>query len=101
MSTEFGMKGRETVTAWVTKCALTAGIKVVVGQVNHGISSRMLSYGSAYYAHGKDWHRTPEDALARAEEMRKAKITSLRRSIDKLEAMTFIIPQLDSTGDVE
>ena len=58
----------------------------------------MLSYiGSRYdwreCVHGKDWHRTPESALARAEEMRKAKIASLKKSIAKLEAMTFSVEE--------
>ena len=86
------MNKREQVKAWVTKYALSAGIKFVNGNVNHEISSSMLSYGSYGAAHGKDWHRTPEAALARAEEMRAAKIASLQRQIVKLEKMTFTAP---------
>ena len=81
---------RENINAWVTKHALTEGIEMVNGNVCHYISSGMLSYGS-HTAHGKDWHRTPELALARAEEMRKAKIASLRKSIAKIEALQFKI----------
>jgi hypothetical protein len=83
---------REKVTAWVTKHALTKGIKFVNGEVCHDISSTMLTYGIYEAAHGNDWHRTPEAALARAEEMRKAKIASLRKSIAKMEALKFKAP---------
>ena len=84
----------EDITAWVTKYALTDGIQKVSGTVRHETSSDMLSYiGSRYdwreCVHGNDWHRTPEAALARAEEMRKNKIASLKKSIAKLEAIKF------------
>lgn len=82
----------EQIKAWVTRYALTDGIFVVDGEVCHNISSSMLNYGSLKNAHGKDWHRTPEAALVRAEEMRKAKIASLKKSIAKLEAMVFTVP---------
>ena len=84
---------REKVKAWVTKYALSSGIEFVNGEVNHNVSSSMLSYGVRCVAHGKDWHRTPEAALARAEEMRTAKIASLKKQIAKLEKMTFTAPR--------
>ena len=88
----------EHIKAWVTKYALTEGIEVVDAEVCHDVSSQMISYGDkgygAQFAHGKDWHRTPEAALTRAEEMRKAKIASLRKSIEKLERMTFTAPNV-------
>jgi hypothetical protein len=51
----------------------------------------MFKYGEHNYAHGegRQWHRTQESALARAESMRKAKIASLRKSIARLEALSF------------
>lgn len=83
----------EKIKAWVTRYALTSGIDEVDGEVCHSTSSDMLSYtiGTTYtqYAHGKDWHRTPEAAIARAEQMRKAKIASLKKSIAKIEKMEF------------
>lgn len=82
----------ECIKAWVTKYALTEGILLVEGEVCHSISSGMLSYGRHGTAHGKDWHRTPEAALARAEDMRKKKIASLRKSIEKMERLTFKAP---------
>jgi len=86
---------RERITAWVTKYALTDGIEIVSAEHCSDINDGMISYGNGYSAqtaHGKDWHITREAAIARAEEMRKAKIASLKRSICKLESMTFIAP---------
>ena len=88
----------EHIKAWVTKYALTEGISLVDGEVCHGISSGMLSYGRYGTAHGKDWHRTPEAAIARAEEMRKKKIASLRKSIAKMEALAFKAPNDQHEG---
>ena len=85
---------KQKIKAWVTKYALTKGIEVVDAEVCDG--EGMISYGNvgygSQYAYGKDWHRTPEAALARAEEMRKAKIASLHKSIAKFEVMTFEAP---------
>jgi len=88
----------ENITAWVTKYALTTGIQKVIGSVRHETSSGMLSYPGEcrdwpVSVHGKDWHRTPEAALARAEEMRKAKIASLKKSLAKLESMMFSVEE--------
>ena len=69
---------REKIQAWLTKHALVSGIGLVDGEVRHDINSELLSYGKCNTAHGNDWHRTPELALSRAEEMRQAKIKSLR-----------------------
>ena len=88
----------EEITAWVTKHALSTGIQVVKGEVCHDISSGMLTWKPYGTAHGKDWHRTPESALERAEQMRKDKIASLRKSIAKMEAMTFKVPNASSCG---
>lgn len=83
------MKDKEPIKAWVTKYALTEGIQEVEGEVCHNVSSGMLSWGKYGTAHGRDWHRTREEAVKRAEEMRVAKIASLKRSIAKLEAIKF------------
>ena len=48
------------------------------------------------YFHGNDWHRTPLDAITRAEEMRVKKIASLRKSLAKMESMTF--ENVEETG---
>ena len=82
----------EKITAWVTKYALTTGIEVVEGEVYHDISASTLCYGCGCFAHGKEWHRTVEAARARAQEMRVAKIASLRKTIARLERLDFTAP---------
>ena len=84
----------EKIKAWLTKHALTSGIEVVDAEVFE--DGQRISYTKPRcfleFAHGKDWHRTPAAALARAEEMRKTKIASMRKRIAKIEAMTFNAP---------
>lgn len=83
---------RENITAYVTKYALTTGILEVEGVVCHSTSSAMFQWktdGFSNTAHGKDWHRTREQALARAEEMRQKKIASLKKKIEQLEKLKF------------
>lgn len=80
---------KELIKAWVTKFALTKGIEVVDAEVCHDVNSNMIVYNKNQYAHGNDWHRSLEDALARAEIMRSAKIESHKKSILKLESMKF------------
>ena len=81
----------EVITAWITKYALTGGIQKIEAEV---CSPSMISYrvetdGFVQHAHGKDWHRTPHEAIARAREMRKRKVDSLRKQVMKLEVMEF------------
>ena len=93
----------EKIRAWVTKYALSDGVYMVEGDVCHETSSSMLKWttrhGGTSTTHGKDWHRTPEQALARAEEMRLAKIESLKKSIKKLEGLKFIAPSVPINCD--
>ena len=79
----------EPIVAWITAYALTKGILKVNGVVCHSVSGNMIKYGQYETAHGKDWHRTPDAALARAEEMRKDKIASVRKQLTKLENIVF------------
>jgi len=81
----------EKITAWVTKYALTLGIKKVDGRINHKISSGMLCYSDRETAHGNDWHRTEADAVARAEQMRLKKIASLEKQIYKMKNLYFTV----------
>lgn len=81
----------ENIKVWITKYALTIGIEVFDGVVHE--NEDMVAYGNVgygdQYAHGKDWHRSYEEAVERAEEMRVQKIKSLRKSIAKLEKLSF------------
>lgn len=75
--------------AWITKYALTKGIleKEVEG-CRDGMARESESHFPTYY-HGTDWHKDKKSAIAKAEEMRKKKIASLKKKIEKLEKMKF------------
>ena len=82
----------EIITAWVTKYALTKGILEVSGEVCHASSAgNHLRWGHYFGAHGKNWHRTREAAVTRAEAMRAAKLASLRKSIAQMESLNFAV----------
>jgi hypothetical protein len=80
-------------TVWVTKYALTAGVKQhpIVRLEEDGDLWAKLPGSPSYGAliGPKDHHPTREAALARAEEMRAAKIASLKRQIERLENLEF------------
>lgn len=76
---------------FIIKYALTDGITEVDGRIS-GISPNMVVWNDSAYgstAHGKDWHKTREEAEKRAEQMRLKKIASLRAQILKLEKLSF------------
>jgi hypothetical protein len=83
---------RERFIAYVTKYALTAGIEEVEVEDCFDIDQNMVKA-----VHGRfltsffegDWHRSREEAVARAEQMRKKKISALRSSLAKFEGMQF------------
>ena len=79
---------------WITKYALTDGILekecVECGNGTDGmIREKENSYPVYYHGEGKDWHRTKESAIKKAEEMRQKKIENLKKQIKKLERMRF------------
>lgn len=77
---------------WITKYALTQGIfeKEAKECDRPGMISIDEGYGCVYFHdEGKDWCRTRESAIKRAEEMRQKKIASLKKQIKKLEEMKF------------
>lgn len=83
---------------YVTKYALTSGL-MTFESIDYEVKSgtNMLRpkahvpFGFRHFFHveGKEWHRTEEAAIARAEEMRVAKIASLKRQMAKLEKLDF------------
>lgn len=81
----------ETITIYVTKYALTDGISVEAGRdCGNGMVERLAEeWKYSPYLQGKDWHRTMDAAVKRAEEMRVAKIKSLEKQIAKLRALKF------------
>ena len=80
---------------WITKYALTKGIEEADVELTSTAdlvverSSGALGCDQYYHGKGKEWHQTKIEAIQRAEEMRKKKIDSLRKQIEKLEKMTF------------
>lgn len=46
-------------------------------------------YNMYLHGEGRDWHRTHEAAVAKAEAMRKKKVVSLHKSLKKLESLKF------------
>lgn len=90
------MTADPTIHVWITKYALTDGIKET--DAKHCVSScpsgsmidcPALGIFATFHGEGKEWHRTRESAVKRAEEMRTKKIEGLRKSIKKLEALKF------------
>jgi len=82
----------EIITAYITKYALTMGILEIKAGVCHRINSGMIAevgaeHRSCYHGEGKEWHRTREEAVKRAEVMREKKIAALKTQIKKLERM--------------
>ena len=77
----------EMMEIWSTKYALTAGIKHHLSADK--VSPTMVKYAQGCYLHNGDWHITAAAAMTRAEEMRQKRIVSLRKTLDKLESMSF------------
>lgn len=77
--------------AYITKYAMTNGIEEIEAEDCFEISTTMISAvdGPHKCYHGNDWHRSREMAVKHAEEMRLAKIDSLKKSIAKLEKLRF------------
>jgi len=80
---------------WITKYALTNGIIEVDGDIST-CSTKLFTYRhgagtfmQSAYGEGKEWHRTREEAVVRAEEMRITKLKSLDKSIKKISSIKF------------
>lgn len=74
---------------WISKYALTKGIYEV--EVNTTDSEYMIvdKNKPIRFYHKNEWHKTKEDAIKRAIELRDKKIKSLEKQIDKLKNMEF------------
>lgn len=88
------MTERTRFTAYITKYALTKGIAEKQVEDCFDISTDMVTvvgdgWQEYYHGEGKDWHRTREGAVARAETMRTAKIESIGKQIARLEILRF------------
>ena len=76
---------------WITKYALTTGVFEITAEITKDGSAYDMhtSLPTFFHGEGKEWHRTKEAAIAKAEEMRQKKIESLKKQIEKLEQMKF------------
>ena len=73
-----GIATEGTMRVWITKWAETPDPEF----------PEYLSYNYATLRRG-DWHPTREEAVSKANEMKRKKLISLRKAIDKVEGMTF------------
>jgi len=77
---------------YISKYALSEGILELQGKdVGRGmamIPPTDTAGFTTYYKRG-EWHTTREEAVARAEDMCRRRIASLRRQIAKLEKLRF------------
>ena len=91
------MEGRTQFKAYVTKSALTGGIEAIDAYDCFYINPNMIGDCNnscrTFHGEGREWHRTAESALARAEEMRVEKIKSLEKQIERLKNLTFTVPE--------
>lgn len=76
---------------WITKYALTDGIIEAEGEP-YGLEWVSASWDDGYrcgdFEKG-EWFDTKETAIQKAEEMRREKIESLKKQIEKLERLRF------------
>jgi hypothetical protein len=80
---------------FVTKYALTAGIQEIEVKQSENYPEMVTNIANSYqtfHGEGRDWHRTWDSAAAHAEKMRVGKIASLKKSIHKLERLTWARP---------
>ena len=82
---------------WSTKYALTNGIALYGAEIDGTMAIvRGKTRGTLdLYLHGegKEWHRTLDAAIVRAEEMRVKKIVSLEKQIKKFKALKFTVEE--------
>lgn len=85
------MENKPRFKAFITKYALTDGIKEVEVEVCDEYPGMVKGSGlfALYHGEGKEWHRTRESAVKKAEEMRVNRIASLKKQITKLEKLKF------------
>lgn len=77
---------------WISKYSLSQGVyEIEVEDCGDGIVRTKEAFSVFFHEEGKDWHKTKESALAKAEEMRQRKIESLKKQISKLEKIEFIL----------
>ncbi|QMV32440.1 hypothetical protein 8G_00046 [Ralstonia phage Hyacinthe] len=74
---------------WIVKYALNAGPRKVEAEIEGSKAILPDKFPAFFYGEGKEWCRTREQALARCEALRCAKLKSLERSASKLQKIDF------------
>lgn len=76
---------------WISKFALTTGLYTAMAELLPGELAMVFgghgTFDSCLRGEGLEWHRSREAAIVRADQLRDAKIASLRRQISKLKAI--------------
>lgn len=79
---------------YITKYALTQGIKLATCQVLDGGTAADVNYEHMnLYYHRNEWHKTWDSALAQAKEMQAKRIFSLKRDLLKVRKLEFTEPK--------
>lgn len=77
---------------FITKYVLTTGkiFQIDAQLMDSGMvkCNNPQRYSEYYYGEGNEWHRTPEAALVKAEEMRAKKLVALERSRKKIQNLS-------------
>ncbi len=76
---------------YITKYLFTNGIELVDAEISDkmAIVGESNSYQQYFHGEGREWHRTKESAIARAEEMRIKKLKAIDKQMKKISAMKF------------
>jgi len=75
---------------WISKYALTRGIYGVEAGIHDNMAVvRGASFTSTQYFHKGEWWKTEQEAIKKAEEMRKTRIASLKKSLKKMQDLKF------------
>lgn len=76
---------------YCTKYLFTDGITVAEAEIkgDMAIVREGSDYPMFYHGEGKEWHKSRDGAVRRAEDMRIKKIQSLNKRIKKISAMVF------------
>lgn len=81
-------------TIWISKYALTQGVYPVEASEIHKSETMAVvppvgDLGLTQYFHGKHWHLTQANANAEAQRMRTRKVASLKKQLERLQALRF------------
>jgi len=86
---------KQTESVFITKYALTEGIRQVDVECCEQNTDMKVCRSNGkwnteyFHNEGRDWHKTFEGAKQKAEQMKENKIKSLKKSIDRINALSF------------